>query len=212
MLRFRDMLPKTVAVRIPDLHRSAFWIYGITATVMKDPFGVVLRHAAITGWVDPSVQEEGLRSLVVLTLMARQFLAAGIYFDRAYLAPESAEQFPRRNYPFDFLFGLTELLTVVAASMIVAVPNRFFDVLAIGSLIWETVWLAASKLARYSTPRLIAREAQITASIFTAAVITRLFIGEIHTMVILLALCFAHLAWMVARYNRTEAEALFKTT
>lgn len=206
------MSPKTAAARIPDLHRSAFWIYGITATVMKDPFGVVLRHAAIAGWGDPAVQQEALRGLVVLILMARQFLAAGMYFDRVYLAPESAERFPRRNYPFDFLFGLTELLFAVANSMIVAVPNLFFDVLCALNLLWETAWLVTSKIGGYSTLRTIAPGAEVTAGIFVLAAVTRLVAGENAAMAILLALCFAHIGWMIWHYNRTEAEAVFKTT
>jgi hypothetical protein len=206
------MAPKPAAVRIPDLHRSAFWIYGITATVMKDPFGVVLRHASIAGWADPAVQEEALRALVVLMLMARQFLAAGMYFDRVYLAPESAERFPLRNYPFDFLFGLTELLFAVANSMIVAVPNHFFDVLCALNLLWESAWLVASKVAGYSTRRMIAPGAQVTAAIFVLSGVARLAAGENAAMAVLLALCFVHIGWMILRYNRTEAEAAFKTT
>jgi hypothetical protein len=204
------MIAKTAA-RIPDLHRSAFWIYGITATVMKDPFGVVLRHASTAGWGDAAVQEECLRALVVLILMARQFLAAGMYFDRVYLAPESAEQFPLRNYPFDFLFGLTELLTAVANSMIVAVPNLFFDVLCALNLLWETVWLAASKAAGYSTLRMIFPGAQVTAGIFAISAAARLLAGETAAMAVLFMLCSTHIGWMISHYNRTQAESLFKT-
>jgi hypothetical protein len=206
------MSPKPAAIRIPDLHRSAFWIYGITATVMKDPFGVVLRHAAGAGWADPAVQQETLRALVVLILMARQFLAAGMYFDRVYLAPESAERFPLRNYPFDFLFGLTELLFAVANSMIVGIPNLFFDVLCALNLLWETVWLFASKVGGYSTLRLIAPGAQVTAGIVVLSGVTRLVAGESAAMAAVLLLCLAHIVWMIWRYNRTEAEAVFKTT
>jgi hypothetical protein len=206
------MSPKPAALRIPDLHRSAFWIYGITATVMKDPFGVVLRHASIAGWDDPSVQQEALRTLAVLVLMARQFLAAGIYFDRVYLAPESAERFPLRNYPFDFLFGLTELLFAVANSVIVAVPNLFFDVLAALNLLSETAWLVASKAANYSTLRMIAPGAQITAGIFVISAVARLVAGESAGVSVMLALCFLHIGWMIWRYNRTEAETVFKRT
>ncbi|HWC00579.1 MAG TPA: hypothetical protein VG672_27925, partial [Bryobacteraceae bacterium] len=190
------MTPKPAAVRIPDLHRSAFWIYGITAMVMKEPFGVVLRHAAIAGWSDPAVQQEGLRALAVLILMSRQFLAAGIYFDRVYLAPESAEEFPRRNYPFDFLFGLTEMLLVLAGSMIVAVPNSYFDILCALSLIWEPIWLAASKLVGYSTPSNIAPLARIAVGILAISAIVRLAAGESTTMIVLAALGFAHLIRM----------------
>lgn len=206
------MSPKPAVLRIPDLHRSAFWIYGITATVMKDPFGVVLRHASVAGWDDPAVQQEALRTLAVLILMARQFLAAGIYFDRVYLAPESAERFPLRNYPFDFLFGLTELLFAVANSMIVAMPNLFFDVLAALHLLSETAWLLASKAAHYSTLRMIAPGAQITAGIFVLSAVARLVAGERAAVAILLVLCFAHIGWMIWHYNRMEAQAVLKTT
>lgn len=179
---------------------------------MKDPFGVVLRHAASAGWGDPAVQQEALRGLAVLILMARQFLAAGMYFDRVYLAPESADRFPRRNYPFDFLFGLIELLFAVANSMIVAVPNLFFDVLCALNLLWETAWLVASGVGGYSTLRMIAPGAQVTAGILVLSAIARLVAGESAAMAVLLTLCCVHIGWMIWRYNRTEAEADFKTT
>lgn len=193
------MTPKPAA-RIPDLHRSAFWIYGITATVMKDPFGVVLRHAAAAGWHDPAVIQETMRALIVLALMARQFLSAGIYFDIVYLEPESADRFPRRNYPFDFLFGLTELLMAVANSMIIATPNFFFDVITGLHLIWESVWLLASAIAGYSTIRTIAGGAKVTAGLFVVFAAARVFSTETTALAVLLVLCSLHIGYMIYHY------------
>src|SRR3954451_23865957 len=142
--------------RIHDLHRSAFWIYGVTAMIMRDPFGVVLRHAAAAGWGDPMVRQEGLRGLVVLFLMSRQFLASGIYFDRVYLQPESPQLYPRRSYPLDFLLGMGELLAALGASTLVGLPTSMFAALVAVNLLWEPAWLALSAVARYSTLRMIA--------------------------------------------------------
>src|SRR4051812_42626435 len=99
-------MPPSPAPRVPDLHKSAFWIYGVTAMVMREPLGIVLRHASSSGWSDGAVRLEALRTLIVLLLMSKQFLAAGIYFDRVYIQQESGERFPRRSYPMDFLFGM----------------------------------------------------------------------------------------------------------
>src|SRR6185312_7708418 len=99
-----------------------------------------------------------------------------------------------------------------ANSMIVAVPNLFFDVLCALNLLWETAWLVASGVGGYSTLRMIAPGAQVTAGILVLSSIARLVAGESAAMAVLLTLCCVHIGWMIWRYNRTEAEADFKTT
>ena len=94
------------AARVPDLHKSAFWIYGVTAMVMREPLSIVLRHASSVGWANPDVLMEALRGLIVWLLMSRQFTVAGVYFDRVYLQPDSGAQFANRNFPLISYSGL----------------------------------------------------------------------------------------------------------
>jgi hypothetical protein len=198
-----EMDAERTPARIPDLYRSAFWIYGITVTVMREPIGVVLRHAATAGWSDSVVQQEGLRTLVVLMLMARQFLAAGIHFDRVYLEPDSAERFTRRSYPFDFLFGMGELLMAVAASMIVALPSHAFDACVGLSLVSEGIWLAASRVGGYSTVRMIAPGAARNAVSLAVCAGVRIVSSESIAAAVLLALDGAHVAHLIRESNRS---------
>jgi hypothetical protein len=167
----------TTGGRTSDLHKSAFWIYGVTAMVMREPFANVIRHASTAGLSDWQVRLEILRTVIVLVLMARLFLLLGIYFDEVYVRPESAERFPRRSYPVDFLTGLMQLLTIVAASSTVSLHGRtrvglpVFMVLTIAFLLFDIAWLAAAKLLRFSSAARIAGFAKFNEVTLAACVV-----------------------------------------
>src|SRR5258708_37830669 len=150
------------ASRIPDSHKNAFWIYGVTAMIMREPLAVVVRDLSTKGIADTGVRMECLRTAVVLLILSRQFLSAGAFFDRVYLQPDSAARFPRRSYPVDFLTRLAELLMAVAASTTIALETSVlvglttFTVLTLVLLLLDGVWLAIARLARYSTIQEIA--------------------------------------------------------
>ena len=188
------------APRVPDLHKSAFWIYGVTAMVMREPLSIVLHHAVTAGWADPTVVREGLRTLIVLLLMSKQFLASGIYFDRVYIQPESAERFPRRSYPTDFLFGMAALLVAVGASTVIGSPPPMFDRVAGAMLLSNAVWIAVSKVASYSTVARIAPAAIsdiVTLAVFAASL---LVFGEAAGYVVLLLLLLGQIAHLIRNY------------
>jgi hypothetical protein len=178
-LAFREMPNSAVSGRISDLHKSAFWIYGVTAMVMREPFASVIRHASTAGLGDWQVRLELLRVAVVLMLMARVFLASGLYFDQVYLREDSAARFPRRSYPVDFLAGLLQFLTIVAGSTAVALHLRsplglsIFAILVVAFLLFDAVWIALSRLLGYSTVREIGSRAMFG----TAALIVVVGIG-----------------------------------
>ncbi|HXJ40808.1 MAG TPA: hypothetical protein VNH18_16120 [Bryobacteraceae bacterium] len=158
------MNTETVAAagRVSELHKSAFWIYGVTALVMRVPFESVIRHASLAGTGDWQVRLEMLRVVVVLVLLARMFLAAGRHFDLVYIRADAAVQYPRRNYPMDFLMCLVELLIVVALSTTVTLHVRgiagisLFSGIAGLSLLYENGWLAASRAMGLTAVRNIA--------------------------------------------------------
>lgn len=190
------------APRIPDLHKSAFWIYGVTAMVMREPLGIVLRHGSAAGWHDPAVQLEALRSLVVLGLMSRQFLSAGIYFDRIYLQPDSAGRYPLRNYPFDFLFGMGELLMAVGASALVGTAGPAFDVVAGLILLSESLWLLASRIFRYSTGPKIAPSAWFNLGTLVVWIPTAMLAGERLGYALLIVLTALHMIRLGRGYDK----------
>ncbi|MEQ1884828.1 MAG: hypothetical protein ABL967_07185 [Bryobacteraceae bacterium] len=145
------------APRIPDSHKSAFWIYGVTAMILREPLSIVTRDLSAKGLGDASVRVECLRMLVVLVVLSRQFLAAGIYFDRVYLQPDSASKYPRKSYPVDFLTRLVDLLAAVAAST--AVGLHAFLIGGLASFTWiitlllffDLLWAFTARAAGYST-------------------------------------------------------------
>jgi hypothetical protein len=167
----------TTAGRISDFHKSAFWIYGVTAMVMREPFATVIRHTSAAGLADWQVRLELLRVVVVLMLMARLFLASGLYFDEVYLQEGSAGRFPRRSYPVDFLAGLMQFLTIVAGSTVVALHDRsrwglsVFAILVAAFLLFDAVWIALSKVLGFSTTREIAGRATFGSAALTIAVL-----------------------------------------
>jgi hypothetical protein len=162
--------------RISDLHKSAFWIYGVTAMVMREPFATVIRHTAAAGFSDWQVRLELVRVAVVLILMARIFLASGLYFDEVYLREDSGARFPRKSYPVDFLAGLMQFLIIVAASTVVTLHSRsrlgisVFALLVIAFLLFDAGWIALSALLRLSTTREIAGRATFGAAGFILVV------------------------------------------
>lgn len=193
-------MASSATLKVPDLHKSAFWIYGVTAMVMRDPLGDLLRHLSAAGWRDAGVQMEALRTTIVLLLMSKHFLASGIFFDRVYIRPEAGELYPKRSYPVDFLFGMATLLTSVGASELVAVPTVVYDGVIVVNLLFSLMWLATAKALGHSTiPRL--KFAAIwdlgTLAIF-AAVLT---IAETPAYLVLIPLVAIQMARMIRGYN-----------
>jgi hypothetical protein len=169
------------SVRIPDSHKNAFWIYGVTAMIMQGPLSVVVRGISSQGIGDRAVQVETLRLLVVFLILSRQFLSAGVFFDQVYLQPDAATKFPSRSYPVDFLMRLTELLVAVAASTAVGLdpyPQKglaTFTILAGILLLLESLWLGVARSAGFSTASLIAPAAR--ANVFGFLLCVALYVG-----------------------------------
>ncbi|MEQ1949254.1 MAG: hypothetical protein ABL995_18820 [Bryobacteraceae bacterium] len=145
------------ALRIPDSHKNAFWIYGVTAMILREPLSIVTRDLSAKGLGDASVRVECLRMLVVLLVLSRQFLSAGVYFDRVYLQPDSAAKYPHKSYPVDFLTRLVDLLAAVAASTAVGLHTfplwglaPFLAVIVL-LLLFDALWAFTARTAGYST-------------------------------------------------------------
>jgi hypothetical protein len=148
--------------RISDLQRSAFWIYGVTGLVMRDPLGLVIRHISDAGIRNGQVRLEVLRIAVILLLISRLFLFSGLYFDQVFMRPESGDRFPRRSYPIDFLNGLSQFLVAAAATTVIGLHSLIagwfspFTLLVYVFLLADWIWLAIAKLRRFSSLPLIA--------------------------------------------------------
>jgi hypothetical protein len=144
------------AVRISELHKGAFWIYGITAFAMHDPVSHLLAHLSSAGLADWQVRLEIWRCAVLLVLMAKFFLGAGLYFDQVYMRERSSDRYPRKSYPVDFLAGLLQFLLLVAAAVTVGFHARFrgeitlFTVLVALFVLYANLWYLAAAVLRYS--------------------------------------------------------------
>jgi hypothetical protein len=161
--------------RISDLQRSAFWIYGVTAMVMREPFGLIIRHTTEAGLGNWQVRLELLRVTVILFLLARLFLVSGLYFETVYMQPDSSERYPRRSYPTDFLAGLAQFLVGAAATTAIGLHSRISQSLAPFTLtvalflLIDAGWLAVAQLRAFSSTGLIRREASRNFVILAAA-------------------------------------------
>lgn len=161
--------------RISDLQRSAFWIYGITAMVMREPLGLIVRHSSEAGLGNWQVRLELWRVAVILLLLSRLFLASGLYFDQVFMQPESAARYPRRSYPVDFLAGLARFLVAAAATTVVGMHLRLagvfapFTLLAGLFLAVDWIWLGIAALRRFSSLALIAHHARSNGGILVAS-------------------------------------------
>jgi len=191
--------------RIADLHKSAFWIYGITAMVMREPVAMVVRHAASAGVTDPDVRAELLRTIVVLGMMSRLFLAAGLYFDEVYLRPDSASRFVRRSYPIDFMAGMLHFLLAMGASTVIAgAPAAYAAAVAIYFLFEPLRW-AAARTMQYSAAALLAGPA------LTATLSCVLWLAAYKwapatvAYLLLMALTAWEIAKLVRQYNTQQA-------
>jgi hypothetical protein len=172
-----DPLPSRLPRRISDLFRGAFWIYGVTAMVMREPLGLIVRHATDAGLGNWQVRLELLRVVVILLLLSRLFLASGLYFDEVFMQPDSADRFPRRSYPIDFLNGLLQFLAGAAATTVVGLHTRIFGGIAPFTLVLslflivDWIWLVVAKLRDFSATGLIAANARSNAVILLAGAI-----------------------------------------
>jgi hypothetical protein len=135
---------------VADLHKSAFWIYGVTAMIMREPLAVGIRRTAESGIGGAGVADELLRVAAVFAVLSRFFLAEGLFFDEVHLRQGSGAQYPRRSYPLDFLFGMVQLVLAVGASTAIQAPQSF--AVMIGAfLLFDNIWLAVSACMRLST-------------------------------------------------------------
>lgn len=95
--------PQTRPIRrITDLQRSAFGIYGVTAMLMREPMGLIVRHTSEVGYGNWQVRLEWLRVAVILLLLSRLFLISRLYFEQVFMQPDSADWYRRRSYPSTF--------------------------------------------------------------------------------------------------------------
>ena len=205
---------------VSNLERSAFWIYGVTAMIMREPLGSMLRHAGAAGWSDWQVRVELLRTLVVLSFLSRLFLAAGLHFETVYMRSGAGARYPRRSYPVDFLAGLIQLLIGVAASTTIAQhPARegdtpVFTILAGIFLLSDVLWLAITALLRFSATREVATRAAVGAAILAISMVlnvaaraagTSPVSADLLALITLLLLTFSDAAVLIRRYGHLDS-------
>lgn len=191
---------------LTTLERSAFWIYGVTAMILREPLGVLFRHASSSGWSDGLVRLEALRTALVIVLLSRLFLAAGQHFEVVYSQPDSAERYPRRNYPADFLTGMMQLLIAVAASTTVALHTgepSMFAALASAVLLSDAGWLSVAVLLRQSAVPRLAKRAGVGAAILAAGALAgALTNSEMAALGVAVLLASLDAAGLIRNYGR----------
>jgi hypothetical protein len=172
------MSPSKPVRRITDLQRSAFWIYGVTAMIMREPLGIIVRQTSELGIGHWEVRLGILRVGVILILLARLFLVSGLYFEQVYMQPESGDRYPVRSYAVDFLAGLLQFLVATAASTAVTLQSvrtlTPFSLLVAMFLMVDLLWLGLAALKGYSSLGLIGQQAKLNGLIVAAGGVTLL--------------------------------------
>ena len=118
---------------------------------MREPLGGVIRHATDAGLGNWQVPLEILRMAVVLLLVARLFLSAGLYFEVVYMQPDSSALYPRRSYPTDFLAGLAQFMIGASATTVIGTHARLgrifapYTIIVYLFLIVDVAWLAVAR-------------------------------------------------------------------
>ena len=193
---------------VSNLEKSAFWIYGVTAMIMREPMGTLLRHASAAGLGDPQVRVEILRVAVVLAFLSRLFLAAGLHFETVYMSTGASKRYPRRSYPVDFLAGLLQLLVGVAASTVVSLPAGhegeadLFNILAGAFLLADVLWLAVTAALRFSAVGEVGRRAARGAGILLVSFVLAVALRAAGADLVL-----ADEAWLGAMLVLTSVDA-----
>jgi hypothetical protein len=145
--------------------------------VMREPLGLIVRHASEAGFGNWQVRLEFLRVAVILLLLSRLFLVSGLYFEQVFMQPDSADRYPRRSYPIDFLAGLLQFLVGAAATTAVGTHLRIrgefapFTLLAALFLSVDLAWLATAALRRFSSIALISQHAQFNIAMLIAVAV-----------------------------------------
>jgi hypothetical protein len=143
--------------------------------VMREPFGLIIRHTTDAGLGNWQVRLEWLRVFVILLLLARLFLISGLYFEAVYMQSNSSERHPRRSYPIDFLAGLAQFLVAAAATTAVGTHARIagqiapFTLVIAVFLLLDAGWMIVAKFRGFSSFSLIRNEATRNLWILAAA-------------------------------------------
>jgi len=205
--------------RVTDLERSAFWIYGVTAMVMREPISSVVSHSVQAGFGNWQVRLELLRLGMVLLILSRLFLSAGLYFERVYMHSGASDLYPKRSYPVDFLAGLVQFLAAVAVATSIALHSRTsagyspFLLLVALSLIVDWFWLATSALRASSSVGLITRAAWVnTGTLITGMLVFRIarlagldpVFSEQTALIVLAVVMLVDLAFGITSYEALD--------
>jgi hypothetical protein len=143
--------------------------------VMREPLGLIVRHISEAGFGNWQVRLEVLRVAIILLLLSRLFLVSGLYFEQVYMQPDSAEKYPGRSYPIDFLAGLIQFLVGAAATTTVGLHLRLagtfapFTLLAALFLVVDLLWLAITAMRSFSSLPLVARYAKFNGGMLALA-------------------------------------------
>lgn|SRR6185312_3746783 len=136
---------------------------------MREPIGVVLRHAFEAGFHDWQVRLEVLRLAIVILVLSRLFLVIGLYFEMVFMQPDAAVRYPRRSYPVDFLTGLLHFMTGAALTTVMSNHLRMaggmsmFSWILVAFLSIDILWLGVAGARGFSAKPVIAGHAKVNA-------------------------------------------------
>jgi len=140
---------KTERVIEKSLHTHAFWLFStIVGLSIKEALSETIPYI-ITPPANPAFDRVfyGFRLAVFLIVIIRFYLGSAVFFERAHAGETADEDFPRKSYSIDFLFGLFHFILFFVWAFSIDIDKKpfwLFPVMLAVILLWDLPWLLVS--------------------------------------------------------------------
>lgn len=132
-----------------SLHTHAFWLFStIVGLSIKEALSEAVPNI-IAPPANPAFDRivYGFRLAVFLIVIIRFYLGSVVFFEKTHAGETADENFPRKSYSIDFLFGLSHFILFFVCAFSIDIDKKpfwLFPVLLTVILLWDWPWLAAS--------------------------------------------------------------------
>jgi hypothetical protein len=144
-----------------EIHKHSFWLYSVIVGLsVEEALRHVLPHV---GELSLSIQpDEGMdialefvRLALFLCLVVRFYLGSVRFFYQAHINQHSDENYPNKNYTYDFFIGLIHFSAFLALSLTIDSKQPFWVFLFWLSfiLLYDLFWLFVCR--KYDTSKIV---------------------------------------------------------
>lgn len=94
-----------------------------------------------------SLYPEAMRLTVFLALIVRFYFGSAFFFGAAYESDDADDEYPRKNYGMDFIFGFIHFISFVILALMIdmhTAPVWWFPALVAFILVYDVFWYISS--------------------------------------------------------------------